>query len=417
MDTLIARLGIALSIGLLVGLERGWQERDAPEGSRTAGIRTFGISGLLGGVLVAVAHTLDYPMVFPITFLGFAATLAIFKLREARSDSDYSVTTVMAGLGVFALGGLAVAGDAQAAAAGGAALAATLASRNVLHRFLKRLTWVELRSALMLAVMTAVILPILPNETIDPWGGLNPWKVWFFTVLTASLSFLGYIAVRIFGARKGFILSAIAGSLVSSTAVTMVLARSAKGSGDPLPLAGAAALGAAVSILRVMSLILLIDPAAVIPTGPAAATAAVVFAGSGFALFYWPQDRPFADVPTSNPFEIGPLLVFAAIFAAATITSAVLVSHFGSSGLLATTALTGAVDVDVAVLAALQAGRDVLPLDVIGKAILVAIASNALCRAGIAILLGPPSFSAPFTALTVAAGTAAFAAHIVLPMQ
>ena len=129
---------------------------------------------------------------------------------------------------------------------------------------------------------------------------------------------------------------------------------------------------------------------------------------------YWPQDRPFADVPTSNPFEIGPLLVFAAIFAAATIASAVLVSHFGSSGLLATTALTGAVDVDVAVLAALQAGRDVLPLDVIGKAILVAMATNALCRAGIAILLGPPSFSAPFTALTVAAGTAAFAAHIVL---
>lgn len=417
MDTIITRLGISLSIGLLVGLERGWQEREAPEGSRTAGIRTFGISGLLGGVLAAVAQALSYPLVFPIGFLGFSITLGVFKLREARADSNYSVTTVMAGLGVFALGGLAVAGDAQAAAAGGAALAATLASRNVLHRFLKRLTWIELRSALMLAVMTAVILPILPNETVDPWGGLNPWKVWFFTVLTASLSFLGYIAVRIFGARKGFILSAIAGSLVSSTAVTMVLARIAKGSTEPLPLAGAAALGAAVSILRVMSLILLIDPATIITAGPAAVTAAIVFASSGLALFYWPQARPFADVPASNPFELGPLLIFAAIFAAATIASAVLVSHFGSSGLLATTALTGTVDVDVAVLTALQAGRDVLPLDVIGKAILVAMATNALCRAGIAILLGPLSFSVPFASLTVAAGAAAFAAHIVLPTQ
>lgn len=415
MDTLIARLGIALSIGLLVGLERGWQERDAPEGSRTAGIRTFGISGLLGGVLAAVARALGYPMVFPITFLGFAATLAVFKLREARSDSDYSVTTVMAGLGVFALGGLAVAGDAQAAAAGGTALAATLASRNVLHRFLKRLTWVELRSALMLAVMTAVILPILPNETVDPWGGLNPWKV-FFTVLTASLSFLGYIAVRIFGARKGFVLSAIAGSLVSSTAVTMVLARIAKSSPDALPLAGTAALGAAVSILRVISLILLIDPAAIIPTGPAAASAAVVFAGTGLALLYRPRAKPFADVPASNPFEIGPLLIFATIFAAATIASAVLVSHFGSAGLLATTALTGTVDVDVAVLAALQAGRDTLPLDVIGKAILIAMATNALCRAGIATLLGPPSFSLPFAVLTVAAGAGAFTVHSILLM-
>ncbi|HTO33097.1 MAG TPA: MgtC/SapB family protein [Pararhizobium sp.] len=140
MDTLIARFGIALSIGLLVGLERGWRERQALAGSRTAGIRTFGISGLLGGVLSAIADALHYPMVFPIAFLGFAATLAVFKLREARSDSDYSVTTVVAGLGVFALGGLAVSGDAQAAAAEGAALAATLATREVLHSVLKRLT-------------------------------------------------------------------------------------------------------------------------------------------------------------------------------------------------------------------------------------------------------------------------------------
>lgn len=411
MDTLIARLGIALSIGLLVGLERGWQERRAPAGSRTAGMRTFGISGLLGGVLAAVAASLHYPMVFPIGFLGFAVTLGVFKLREAQSDSDYSVTTVMAGLGVFALGGLAVAGDAQAAAAGGAALAATLASRDVLHGFLKRLTWVELRSAMMLAVMTAVILPILPDETIDPWGGLNPRKVWLFTVLTASLSFLGYIAVRMFGARKGFVLSAIAGSLVSSTAVTMVLARTAKLSVDPLPLAGAAALGAAVSITRVIGLILLIDPTAIILVGPAAATAAVIFSACGFAMFYWPQNKPFADVPASNPFEIGPLLIFATIFAVAGITSAVLVSQFGSSGLLATTALTGTVDVDVAVLTALQMGRDVLPLDVIAKAILAALATNALCRAGIAAVLAPASFSLPLAAITLIAGTAAYAAY------
>ncbi|MGD9478605.1 MgtC/SapB family protein [Shinella sp. G-2] len=358
--------------------------------------------------------TLNSPMLFAVGFVGYAVTLGVFKLREARSDSDYSVTTVMAGLGVLALGGLVIASDAQAAAAGGAALAATLASRNVLHAFLKRLTWMELRSALMLAVMTAVVLPILPNETIDPWGGLNPWKIWFFTVLTASLSFLGYIAVRMFGASKGFVLSALAGSLVSSTAVTMVLARTAKPSTDPLLLAGAAALGAAVSILRVMSLILLIEPAAIIAIGPAAATAAIVFVGSGLAIFYWGQDKPLADVPASNPFEIGPLLIFATIFAAAAIASAALVSRFGSSGLLATSALTGTVDVDVAVLAALQVGRGSIPIHVIGEAILIAMATNALCSAGIAAVLGPWTFSRPIAGLTLVAGAAAFAAHTIM---
>ncbi|MDX3972511.1 MgtC/SapB family protein [Shinella sp.] len=411
MDTLIARFGIALSVGLLVGLERGWQERQAPAGSRTAGIRTFGISGLLGGVLAAIADALQYPMVFPIAFLAFAATLGVFKLREARSDSNYSVTTVMAGLGVFALGGLAVTGDAQAAAAGGAALAATLATRDVLHSFLKRLTWVELRSALVLAVMTAVILPILPNQAVDPWGGLNPWKVWFFTVLTASLSFLGYIAVRMLGARKGLIVSAIAGSLVSSTAVTMVLARTARLAGGSLPLAGAAALGAAVSILRVMALILVIDPGAIVPVGPTVSMAAILFAGCGLAMFYWPQDKPLTQVPASNPFEIGPLLIFAAIFAAAAVASAVMVSQFGSVGFLATVALTGTVDVDVAVLSALQTPRDVLPLDVIGRAILIAAAANALCRAGIAAAVGPLSYSIPLAVVTVVAVAAAYAAY------
>jgi uncharacterized membrane protein (DUF4010 family) len=322
----------------------------------------------------------------------------------------------MAGLGVFALGGLAVAGDAQAAAAGGAALAATLASRDVLHSFLKRLTWVELRSALMLAVMTAVILPILPNETVDPWGGLNPWKVWFFTVLTASLSFLGYIAVRMLGAKKGLIVSAIAGSLVSSTAVTMVLARTARLAGGSLPLAGAAALGAAVSILRVMALILVIEPGAIVPIGLAASIAATLFAGCGLAMFYWPQDKPLTQVPASNPFEIGPLVIFAAIFAAAAVASAVMASQFGSVGFLATAALTGTVDVDVAVLSALQTPRDVLPLDVIGRALLIAMAANALCRAGIAAAIGPLSYSMPLAAVTIVAVAAAYAAYTTAPL-
>ena len=171
MDTLIARLGLALAIGLLVGLERGWRERDAPEGSRTAGIRTYGISGLLGGVSAALSDALDDVSVLVAGFLGFTVVFAWFKAREASYHEDFSVTGVFAGLCVFLLGALAVAGDLYAAAAGGTALAAVLASREVLHGLLRRLTWIELRSAMILAVMTAIVLPLLPNRTIDPWGG------------------------------------------------------------------------------------------------------------------------------------------------------------------------------------------------------------------------------------------------------
>lgn len=173
MDALLARLGLVLAIGLLIGLERGWRERDAPDRSRTAGIRTYEISGLLGGILAALAQSLDTVSVLITAFLGFTAVLAFYKAREATHDEDFSVTGVMAGLAVFALRVLAVAGDYTAAAA----LAALLASREVLHGLLKRLTWVELRSALILAVMTAMVLPLLPNRTVDPWGELNPCEV------------------------------------------------------------------------------------------------------------------------------------------------------------------------------------------------------------------------------------------------
>ncbi|RUM95961.1 DUF4010 domain-containing protein, partial [Pseudaminobacter arsenicus] len=249
MDTLLARLGLALAIGLLVGVERGWRERDSPDRSRTAGIRTYGISGLLGGIFAALADTFHAPAVLVAGFLGFAAILAFYKAREAAHDEDFSVTGVVAGLCVFALGAMAVVGDFQAAAGAGAAVAALLASREVLHKLLTRLSWLELRSALSLSVMTVIVLPLLPNRALDPWGGLNPWEIWFFTVLTAAISFLGYIAVRLFGATRGLMVSALTGAVISSTAVTVSLARNAKSGENPFSLAGAAALAAMVSVV------------------------------------------------------------------------------------------------------------------------------------------------------------------------
>ena len=126
MDQLIAQLGLALAIGLLVGLERGWRERDAPDRSRTAGLRTFGLVGLLGGIFAALSEALGSGVLIA-GFLGFAAIFAWFSAREAEHDQNFSVTGVVAGLIVFALGALAVVGDTRTAAAGGAALAAVLA--------------------------------------------------------------------------------------------------------------------------------------------------------------------------------------------------------------------------------------------------------------------------------------------------
>lgn len=415
MDSLVARFGLALAIGLLVGLERGWRERDAPDKSRTAGIRTYGISGLLGGVIASLAEATGATLLLAAGFLGFAVVFAWYKAREASHDGDFSVTGVIAGLGVFALGALAVAGDTRAAAAGGALLAAVLASREILHGLLRRLTWIELRSALTLAVMTAVILPVLPDRTVDPWGGLNPREIWFFTVLTAALSFLGYAATRILGQTRGLLLSALAGAAVSSTAVTVALARTARGGGSPLPLAGAAALAAMVSILRTCIIVLLIGPAAFAPVAPVALAAAACFAAFGVLFLLRADPQAATDAPARNPFELVPLLLFAFLFGAVSTVSAALAGTVGSDGLLATSALSGAFDVDVATLSALRLIGSVITSDMAGKAVLAALAANTVGRLSIAVLAGPVRFWAPLAAANIVAVAVGCAAFFLLP--
>ncbi|HXV31030.1 MAG TPA: MgtC/SapB family protein [Sinorhizobium sp.] len=409
MEALIPKIGLALAIGLLVGLERGWRERDAPEGSRTAGIRTYGISGLLGGIFGALAIQQGGAIIFAAGFLGFALAFAWFKMREARHDQDFSVTGVVAALCVFALGGLAVTGDYRAAAAGGAALAAVLASREVLHKLLKRLSWIELRSALVLAVMTAVGLPVMPDRAIDPWGGFNPWEIWFFTVLSAGISFLGYIAVRLFGSTRGLLASGLAGAVVSSTAVTASFGQKVRSGESAMPLAGAASLAAVVSLLRMLTIILVISPAVLPLVAPTILAAATVFALTGALLMargLTPSDQA---VSARNPFELMPLFIFAMLLAVTVTLSAALVAYIGNDSLIAVSALSGTFDVDVAVLSALRASRDTMPLNVIGRAVLAAAAANAAGRVFVAALSsGATAYWLPLAmASTLAAGAGA----------
>jgi uncharacterized membrane protein (DUF4010 family) len=414
MDALLARLSLALAIGLLVGLERGWRERDAADRSRTAGIRTYGISGLLGGICAALADALDMASVLVAGFLGFTAVFAFYKAREAARDDDFSVTGVIAALAVFALGALAVAGDFVAAAGAGAALAGTLASREVLHELLKRLTWVELRSALMLAVMTAIILPLLPNRPIDPWGGFNPYEVWFFTVLTAAISYLGYISVRVLGSTRGLVVSAVTGAVISSTAVTLALGRTAKSGEDSYPLAGAASLAAMVSVARVCLIVAVVQPEVLVTMGPSALAAAVGFGSCGALLLLRHGGSAEVEPPSRSPFDIGPLLLFALLFAIVAMANAALADYVGTRGLLATSAVSGAIDVDVAVLSALRlVGTSATP-ETAGQAVLAAIAVNSLLRLGMAAASSPARFWIPLLVATAVAGGLAASALLLL---
>jgi uncharacterized membrane protein (DUF4010 family) len=201
LQDLISRLAVALGIGLLVGVERGWQRREARPGSRVAGIRTFALSGLLGGLAAALAQSLGGGSLLAVLVLGFvfaghAIVFAVFSRDENRALGAFSATTAIAGMLTFILGAYAVLGDMRVAAGAAVAAVVLLALREELHDWVEKITWPELRSALVLLAMTFIALPILPDDPIGPFGGVNPREVWIIAIVLAGVSFLGYAAVK-----------------------------------------------------------------------------------------------------------------------------------------------------------------------------------------------------------------------------
>jgi len=188
----------------------------------------------------------------------------------------------------FVLGAYAVAGDVRVAAATVVVATAILAAREDIHVWVGRITWPELRSALVLLAMTFVVLPVVPDTPIGPFGGVNPREVWLIAIVLAGASFLGYGAVKAFGAERGVLLASLAGGLVSSTAVTLSSARrAAAGEGAPRLLAAGVAIATAVSFLRVIAIVTVLKPVLLVLVAPALLAALLVAVLYAIASVYW----------------------------------------------------------------------------------------------------------------------------------
>jgi uncharacterized membrane protein (DUF4010 family) len=230
---LMTWFALALGIGLLIGLERGWRMREEAPGSRAAGIRTFAISGLLGGVAASLGHsiggaiTIGDGIIIGASFAAYSAVMLVFCLEENRANQGISATTVIAAMLTFALGAYAVIGDMRVAAALAVVAVAILALHEPLHGWVENITWPELRSALVLLAMTFVVLPVIPDNPIGPFGDVNPREVWLIAIMLAGISFLGYAAVKAFGSDRGLLLAGAAGGIASSTVVTVANAHRA----------------------------------------------------------------------------------------------------------------------------------------------------------------------------------------------
>lgn len=415
-EELFRRLAVALAIGLLIGLERGWQTRDETDHQRTAGLRTFALAGLLGGIS-GLLSTVGSPVVLAAALLAFTAALIVFSHLEASAEKNFSVTGVVAGILTFLLGAYATLGNETVAVAAGVAMAVLLALREPLHSWVRAVTWPEMRSVLVLLAMSFLLLPILPRQPVDPWQVINPAEIWMLAIVIATVSFAGYIAVRVLGDRAGVAVAAIAGGLASSTATTMSLSRLAREHPRSVRLlAGGVLLAGVIMLTRIVVLAGMLKPELLRPLAwPAGVAAATLLVGSVVLIGLRTDastERPHLAI--RNPFELRTVLQLAALIALILLLTKLAAGQIGNAGIYFLAALSGIVDVDALTLSMTRlAGGQVTVADA-ATAILVAASVNTASKATMAAFVGGRQMGLLVGGVSVAAVIAMGAAVLLL---
>jgi uncharacterized membrane protein (DUF4010 family) len=412
---ILERLAVSLAVGLVIGLERGWTEREAPEGTRVAGLRTFALIGLAGGTAAVLGIELG-ALVAAAIALGLAALLyAIRSARPQRRD-EVGATTEVAVIAAFALAMLAGVGRPIAALGGAVVAAFLLGAKPMLHGWLRGIEERELFAALQLLLIAAVILPIVPDRDMGPYGALNPFRIWWMVVLIAGVSFAGYLAMRLLGARLGVLLNGVAGGLVSSTATTLQLSRGARDLAPALHRTVTAAILAACSVMvvRVVAFATAIHPPLL--AGLIAPFGAALIVGAAATAWCWSSGRSGKKpVPASaprNPLDLRVALGFAIMLAVVMLLAEAGQDRFGASGLFAVAAFSGLADVDAITLSVATKASHGLAVDIAAIAIAIASGVDTVVKAGLAIVFGPRTVGWPVASALlaqVAAGGAALA--------
>lgn len=382
-------LGIALAIGLLIGMERGWKARELEEGQRIAGIRTFGLIALAGGTTALLARELGWPVVAAGLVSTAALMIVAYGLKRQEGE-DIGITTNVAALIAFLLGALAVGENRALAASAAVVTTLLLGVKPVLHRWLQRLQPEELYATLKLLLISVVLLPILPDQGFGPWEALNPYRIWLMVVMIAGISFAGYLAMKVSGAEKGIAMTAFFGGLASSTATTLALARMARRDRSMPELLSSGILIACATmyprILLVAALISLPLAGTLLP--PIAVMMILSYAG---AYLFWrrARNKPDREPPQlQNPFQIRPALAFGALLTAILLLSRWLEAEWGNTGLYLLGAVSGLADVDAINLSlAERVGTGLSPL-VAALAVVIAAASNTIVKSSLALGIG-----------------------------
>jgi uncharacterized membrane protein (DUF4010 family) len=401
----LQHLGVALGLGLLVGLQR---ERVA---SRLAGVRTFPLVTVLGSFAAMLGQVYG-GWVVAAGWLALASMIVVGNVAHLSTGKPGTgLTTEIAMLLMFGVGAYLVRGHREVAIATGAGVAVLLQAKIQLHGLVARLGDQDLEAIMRFALISMVILPVLPDRAYGPYAVLNPYHIWLMVVLIVGISLAGYVAYKFFGERTGVLLAGFFGGLVSSTATTVSYSKESGASPAAVPLAAfVIAIASTVVFVRILLVIGIVAPSLL---RVAAAPILVEFLVLTVVVLAMWRRRTVEGTPPmelENPSELKTGLVFALIYAAVIVAVAAAREHLGSGGLYLVAALSGLTDVDALTLSTAQlvvAGR--LETDLGWRLIVTALTSNLVFKGVmVAVIARSPlvSRTAAFFAIGVAAGAA-----------
>jgi uncharacterized membrane protein (DUF4010 family) len=409
---LLIEAAYAIGMGLFIGLERehseGVADTDGKPRELPMGARTFALLALVGWTAGLLGD--QFTWVPPLALAGVAALVtAGFVTR----DTGPGLTTEVAALLTFGLGML-VHYERSLAVALALATTALLISKPWLLSVLPKLRRVDLTATLQLAIVLAIVLPLLPRTAVDPWGILRPREIGWFVVLIAGINYVGYVASRLWGEQRGAGVAGLVGGLASSTAVTAAMAQAARRDSSMIGSAQLAVFVAnAMMFGRVVVVAAVIDRSVALRL--AAPMGAMGLAVLAAALWQWRRLR--TDAPRSgdrsssgalaglkNPFALLPALKWGAVLVGVLLLAAFARQYLGDRGVVAVAAASGIADVDAITLTVTRSVRlGELGVELAALAVTVAVMSNTLVKAGIAVVAGGRDFGMPVARVLVAA--------------
>lgn len=385
MDSAVfGTLSLAFGLGLLVGLQR---ER---AGSALGGIRTFPLISLLGAVCGLLAGRWG-GLVIAAGFLGVASVALLANLDKFHHSEEITgQTTEVAALLIFAAGALLTTEYRSAAIVVGGLTAVLLYLKQPMHAFAGRLTERDIQAIMRFAIVSLIVLPLLPDAEFGPYRVLNPREIWWMVVLIVGIGLAGYVSYRIFGRRSGVLLSGILGGLVSSTATTVAYARRVRESPQVASLSAIIiVIASTIAAGRVIVEVAIVAPgvlsAVVLPLAAFLVLMMVIS-----VVMIWSVPRDGDDMPEqANPAELKSALIFGALYAAVLFATAAAKDYFGDRALYGLAAISGVVDVDAITLSTARlAAAERLGADTTWRVILIAMLTNLLFKTGVAWALG-----------------------------